>query len=150
MSKSHTAETAWLRLLFNNTTWAGIGDAGGVQGSNAVGSLYVALHTADPGEAGNQSTSETAYTNYTRMAVARTTAGWTVSGTTPTQVANAAPITFPQCGATGASLTHFSVGKASGGGGEILYSGALSNGGLAVSNGVTPQFATGVLICTED
>lgn len=149
MSASDAAETDILKLIFQNVTWANVGDATGVVGSTAAGSLYVALHTADPGEAGNQSTSETAYTNYVRVAVVRSAVGWTVSGTTPTQVANAAQVAFAQCGVTGATLTHFSVGRASAGAGEIIVSGALTSS-LAVSSGITPSFAAGQLVATCD
>src|SRR6185369_7687141 len=115
MSLSNAFEQAALLLIFNNTNDANVGDATGLRGSTTAGSLYVALHTADPGEAGDQTTSETAFTNYARIAVARSSGAFTVSGTAPTQVANAATITFAQCGATGATLTHFSVGVASSG-----------------------------------
>jgi hypothetical protein len=90
--------------------------------------LYVSLHTAAPGNSGSQTTSETAYTNYARVAVARTSGGWTVtqgSGTTFSNVVNAAAITFAACGATGATLTHWGVGLASSGAGTLLGWGPL-------------------------
>jgi len=146
MSKSNTFENDLLLLVFNNTDIAGIGDAGGLQNSATAGSLYVSLHTADPGEAGDQTTSETAYTNYARVAVARSSAGWTVTGNT---VANAALVQFAQCGVTGATLTHFGVGTSASGAGKLLYSGALTSS-LAVSSGIQPQFAAGDLNITED
>lgn len=146
MSKSNAAETALLALLFNNTDFAGIGDAGGLQNSAAAGSLYVSLHTSDPGEAGDQTTNETAFTNYARVAVARSGAGWTVSGNSAT---NAAQITFPQCGASGATITHVGIGTDSSGAGVLLYSGAL-NSSLAVALNITPLFAASGLTVTED
>lgn len=146
MSKSNAAETALLLLLFNNTDFANIGDAGGLQNSATAGSLYVSLHTSDPGEAGNQSTNETAYTNYARVAVARSGAGWTVSGNSAT---NAAQITFPQCGASGATVTHVGIGTDSSGAGVLLYSGAL-NSSLTVALNITPLFAATGLTVTED
>jgi len=146
MSKSNAAETALLALLFNNTDFAGIGDAGGLQNSATAGSLYISLHTSDPGEAGDQTTNETAYTNYGRVAVARSGAGWTVSGNSAT---NAAQITFPQCGASGATLTHVGIGTDSTGAGVLLYSGAL-NSSLAVALNITPLFAASGLTVTED
>jgi len=79
MSKSNTFENNLLLLIFNNTNIANIGDATGLRGSTAAGSLYWALHTADPGEAGSAITSETAYTNYARVAAARSGAGFTVT-----------------------------------------------------------------------
>jgi len=80
MSKSNAFEAAFLDLLFLNTDIANIGDAAGLQNSAAAGSLYLSLHTADPGEAGTQSTSEVAYTGYARVAVARSGAGFSRSG----------------------------------------------------------------------
>ena len=56
MSMSNAFETELLDLIFNNAAVANIGDAGGLQPSAAAGSLYVSLHTGDPGEAGNQGT----------------------------------------------------------------------------------------------
>ena len=146
MSKSNTFETDLLNLVFVNTDIALIGDAAGLQNSATDGSLYVSLHTADPGEAGTQATNETAYTNYARVAVARTVGGWTVSGNT---VSNAALVQFAQCGVTGATLTHFGVGTDASGAGKLLYSGALTSS-LAVSSGIQPQFAAGDLDVTED
>ena len=146
MSKSNTFENDLLLLVFNNTDITLIGDAAGLQISAAAGSLYVSLHTSDPGEAGDQTTNETAYTNYVRVAVARSGAGWTVTGNA---VANAALVQFAQCGVTGATLTHFGVGTDASGAGKLLYSGALTSS-LAVSSGFQPQFAAGDLDITED
>lgn len=147
MSKSNAAETALLALLFNNTDFANIGDAGGLQNSASAGSFYISLHTSDPGEAGTQTTNETAYTNYDRVAVARSGAGWTVSGATAT---NAAQISFPQCGVTGATITHVAIGtSAYPTAGTIMYSGAL-NSSLAVALNITPLFAASGLTVTED
>lgn len=147
MSKSNTFENDILQLLFNNVDIADIGDAGGIQNSAAAGSLYIALHTADPGEAGTATTNETAYTDYARVAVARTVGGWTVAGNA---VTNTAQITFPQCGVTGATITHASITTALSGASKILYSGALSSS-LAVANQITPFFAAGTgVTVTED
>lgn len=56
------AANALLLLLLNNTDWANIGDAGGLQNSAAAGSLYLSLHTSSPGEGGDQTTNEISYT----------------------------------------------------------------------------------------
>jgi hypothetical protein len=149
MSKTNTWESDLIKLAFQNIAAALIGDAGGLQPSAGAGNLYVSLHTADPGETGDQTTSETAYTNYARQPVVRSAGGWTVSGTAPTQVANAAIINFPSCGVTGATLTYFGVGTAVSGTGKLLYSGALT-ASLIVSAGITPSFAIGALTVTED
>lgn len=146
MSKSNAWETALLNLVFNNTDAANIGDATGLRGSSTAGSLYVSLHTADPGEAGNQTTNECAYTSYARVAVARTAGGWTISGNA---VTNAALIQFPQCTGSSETATYFGIGTASSSTGVLLYKGALS-ASLAISSGIQPQFAAGDLDGTED
>jgi hypothetical protein len=150
MSKTNTWESDLLLLVFNNTTAAKIGDSTGIVGSTVAGSLYVSLHTSDPGETGGQTTNETSYDNYVRVPVARSGAGWTISGTIPTQAANTAAVTFAQCGTTGATITHVGIGTdVSGGSGKLLYSGALGSN-LAVSTNVTPSFAINALVVTED
>lgn len=68
-----------LNLLFNNSDIANIGDATGLRGSSTAGSLYVSLHTSDPGTTGDQTTNEATYTSYARVAVARTAGGWTIA-----------------------------------------------------------------------
>ena len=56
------AANAFLLLFFNNTDWAVVGDAAGLQNSASAGSLYLSLHTATPAEAGTQATNEISYT----------------------------------------------------------------------------------------
>lgn len=107
--------------------------------------LFVSLHTADPGAAGAQNTSEAAYTGYARVSVARTSGGWTITSET---ISNAATITFPACTGGSETETFFGIGTAASGVGILLYSGALT-AGLAVSNGITPSFAAGALTITE-
>lgn len=148
MSASNSFETAILNLFFANSNFANVGDATGLRGSTTAGSLYISLHTADPGETGTAFTSETAYTNYARVAVARSGSGWTVSGNS---ASNAALVSFPTCGVTGATITHFGVVETSSGAGALHFSGALSSpSSLAVSNGITPSFAIGALTVTAD
>lgn len=146
MSASDVFETALLSLIFQNVNAANIGDATGLRGSTANGVFYISLHTADPGETGNQSTSEAAYTSYARVSVARTTSGWTVSGNT---VSNAAAINFPAATGGSSTITHFGIGANTSGAGNLQFSGALT-ASLAVSNGITPSFAIGALTVTAD
>lgn len=122
MSKGNTFENDLLLLLFNNTNIANLGDATGLRGSSVAGSLYVSLHTADPGEAGDQTTSEASYTGYARVAVARSAGGFTVSSN---QVSNTAAVTFGQCTAGSAAITHWALGISSSGAGKILYKAPL-------------------------
>ena len=145
MSLSNAAETALLNLIFANVDWANIGDAAGLQNSAAAGVFYIGLHTADPGEAGDQTTNECAYTSYARQSVARSAAGFTVAGN---NVSNAAAVTFPAAtGATPETVTHFSIGTDVSGAGNLLASGAISApaGGLVVNVGIIPSFAIGEL-----
>ena len=142
MSKSNYLENAILDLLFNGTA---ITDLAQNQASDPATNLYVALHTADPGEDGTQSTSEVAYTSYARVAVARSGGGWTVTGNS---VSPAATISFPACTGGTATATHFSIGMGASGAGTILYKGALTPS-ISISTGVTPQVTTATTI-TED
>lgn len=154
MSKSNTWESDLLKLVFNNTTASLIGDATGLVGSASAGVLWVSLHTADPTEGGSQTSSETSYTGYTRVSVARTTGGWTVTlvDVGPSTASNAGQVNFPQCtDNVGAPhvITHVGVGTSSSGAGKLLYSGALASS-LSVSQNITPSFAAGTLVITED
>ncbi len=143
MPKSTSASNSILALIFNATTWNNIAENDSTSPNT---DLYLSLHTADPGVGGAQTTNETAYTNYARIAVARTTLGWDVPSGGAT--ANAALAQFAQCGASGATLTHVAIGTASSGPGLVLYAGALTSS-LAVANGIQPQFAAGALDVTE-
>lgn len=145
MSKTNGFENSLLLLIFNNTDIANIGDAGGLQNSATAGSLYVSLHTSDPGEAGDQTTNEIAYTSYARVAVERSGSGWTVTGNS---VSPAATISFPTGTGGSGTATHFGVGTASSGAGVLLYKGAITPN-IVCGNGVTPQLTTSTSI-TED
>jgi hypothetical protein len=146
VSKSNTFENELLLHLFNNADIANIGDAAGLQNSAAAGSLYLVLHTADPGEAGTATTSEISYTGYARQAVARSSAGFTVSGASVTLTNN---VDFPEMtGGTGGTVTHFSVVKEVSGASVILYSGSVSPT-IVVAAGVTPRLKQDTSI-TED
>lgn len=148
MSKTNSLENSWLLLLLNNTNIANVGDATGLRGSSTAGSVYVSLHTSDPGEAGDQTTNEAAYGGYARVAVARSGSGWTVTGNSAT---NAAAIEFPACTSSSATVTHFGIGTASSGAGVLLYKGALTSS-LAVtttSNAIV-RFTASSLTVTED
>jgi hypothetical protein len=145
MSKTNTFENSLLLLVFNNTGIANIGDATGLRGSTAAGSLYISLHTADPGEAGAQNTSECAYTGYARVAVARSGAGFTV---TANSVSPAANIDFPAATGGSETATHWGVGVAASGATTLLYKGTITPN-IAISNGVTPRLTTATTV-TED
>lgn len=143
MSKSNTFENDWLKLIFNGTAIANLADNAS---ASPLTNLYVALHTADPGEAGNQTTSEISYTGYARVAVARSGSGWTVTGNS---VSPGAPIEFGEMTAgAGGTVTHVSIGTAASGTGKILYSGSVAPT-IQVQEGVIPRLKTTSTI-TED
>lgn len=143
MSKGDTFENDLLKLIFNATAIANIADNAA---SSPLTNLYVSLHTADPGESGSQTTNETAYTGYARVAVARTSGGFTV---TAASVSPAANIDFGECTASpGAAITHFAIGTASSGTGKLLYSGTVSPN-ITMAAGVIPRLKTTSTV-TED
>jgi hypothetical protein len=142
VSKGNTFENDLIKLIFQATAIANIGDNAA---SSPLTNLQVSLHTADPGEAGDQTTSEATYTSYARVAVARSAGGWTV---TNNSVSPAATIGFPAATGGTNTITHFGVGTASSGAGKLLYKGTVTPN-ISVSTGVTPQLSTATAI-TED
>lgn len=136
MTISDTTENAILNLVFRAVAWANYADNAATSPETQVPH---ALHTADPGDSGNMSTSETTYTSYARTNVARTTGGF--SAASGGSVSPAANIDFPTgTGGTG-TLNFFSSGKSGGGAAAILWSGAISPT-IAAGNGVLPRLTT--------
>jgi len=137
---SNTAENALLLLLFNKTTWTAfaISDAG------TTTNIYISLHSADPGEAGDQTTSECAvgtFTGYARKGVLRTVGEWTVSGTTTCFARNNNIISFdPITAGTSTSHPFAGLGTSLSGAGMLMASGALTTT-IYLANGVTPTIA---------
>lgn len=144
MPKSTSTANNVLALMYNATNWANVADNASAAPFTNV---YVSLHTATLTAATNsQLENETAYTNYVRVAKARSTAGWTAPSGGST--GNEGQIQFAQCGVTGSTLTFVATGTAASGAGTVWHYGAL-NSSLAVSNGITPQFADNALVITE-
>lgn len=123
-----------LLLIFQGTTIANVAINAT---SSPITNIYASLHTADP-TSGNQTTSEAAYTSYARVAVARSSGGWTVSTNT---VVPAATISFPAATGGSETETHAGLGSLVSGTGLLFFAGAISPT-IAVSNGVTPQLTT--------
>ena len=143
MSKGNTFENDLLKLIFQAVAIADIAEN---DATSPLTDLRVGLSTADVGETGDQTASEATYTGYARKLVARTSGGWTVTGNL---VENAAAITFDPCTAGSNTISHFHIGTATTGTGKVLYKGALG-AWLAVSAGITPEFAAGAINITED
>jgi uncharacterized protein YfiM (DUF2279 family) len=143
VSASNAFETLLLQHIFQNADIPNIGDATGLRGSTTAGSLFVTLNSADPGEVGTAVTNEISYTGYARQAVARSGAGWVVSGN---NVSNAAAVAFGPCTAGTATATHFGIVASSSGAGTLLFKGALTASiGITTSSNATQTFAIGTL-----
>ena len=133
MSKSDLLENALLALIFNATTIPKIAEDLVVSPATT---LTVALHTSDPGEAGNQTTNEATYGNYVRKAVNRDSGGWTITNDSVSPQSN---IEFAQASSGSETVTHFSIGT--GTSDNMLYSGTVTPN-IVVTTGVTPILTT--------
>jgi len=142
MSMSNSLENALLLLLFNAATFANVAINAT---SSPITNIEVSLHTADPGEAGDQTTSEATYTSYARVAVVRTSSGWTVTTNTVVPVAN---IDFP-AGTGGSGTASFcGFGSAHTGTGVLFFSGTVTPN-IVTGNGVTPRLTTATSISLD-
>lgn len=144
MAKTTSYSGALLALLFDATGIANVADN---TATSPLTNLFLSLHTADPGPAGNQSTNECVYTSYARQGVARTSGGWTQS---TNQVTNAAQISFPKATGVADNTTaeYWGVGSVVSGAGVLYYSGPLATLlGPASANATTDtlQFGAGAL-----
>lgn len=146
MSIGNTTENAILALVFNATAWANYADNASSTPQTNIG---VSLHTGDPGEAGDATTSEVTYTSYTRVNVARTSGGWTVSANSVSPVAN---IDFPAGTGGSGTVTHFATAKSNAspptGAQVLLWSGTVTPN-IVTGNGVTPRLTTGSTITLD-
>jgi hypothetical protein len=136
MSKSNTFENDFLKLIYNATPIANLADNAA---SSPLTNLYLTLHTADPGEAGNQSTNEVSYTGFARIAVGRNNTDLVV---TNNQVVPANDVEFAEAGVgVNTSATFWSIGTSLSGTGKILHSGAISPT-INITQGVVPRLGS--------
>lgn len=139
MAKSATYSNSLLLLIFNATLFANVAINAT---SSPITSIFAALHTADPGTAGDQTTSEITYTSYARVGVLRTSGGWTISTNTCVPVA---AITFPAGTGGSGTATHCSLGTLTSGAGVRLLSGTVTPN-IVTGNGITPSLSTATTI----
>lgn len=143
--KSDVYEYDFLRMTFAGKPITNVSATGGTT------AVWVGLHTADPTDAGSTA-NEGGYAAYTRVAVDRSTAGWTVTSgvLAAATVSPTTAIPFPQVVDTStgtftfASVYTSSNISASG----MLYFGTLTPN-INFSQNVTPSVTTGSSI-TED
>jgi hypothetical protein len=146
MSAKDNFENNLLAHIFQNATIPNIGDATGLRGSSAAGSLYVALYTGTPSD--SASGTECDYAGYARVALERSVSGFSLSGNA---ISNASALSFPQC-VSGVSDTAvaFAVCTASSVNvdDQIQWGPLLSS--LEISAGITPEFNAGDLVINVD
>lgn len=135
-------ENKMMLLYFNATAWANVADNAA---SSPLTNLEVSAHTADPGDAGSQTTSETGYTSYARVAVARSSSGWTV---TNNSVSPASNISFPAATGGTSTLSHFGIGTAHTSTGVLHWSGTITPN-ISVASGVTPILTTSTALTLD-
>lgn len=142
MSAGNTFENDLMKLIFNGTAIANIADNAG---SSPLTALFWGLHTADPGEAGTQSTSEASYTSYARVSVARDSTGHTVTNNSMSPTNN---VNFPIATGGSNTETHFNIGVASSGASKYLVSGTISPN-IVVTSGVTPVLVPATAVTVD-
>lgn len=108
-------------------------------------SVYIALFTSDPGEAGSQ-TGEPASGSYARVAVTNNSTNWPAASSGAKS--NGTDFTFPTASGSWGTITHFGILDASTSG-NMLYYGALA-ASKVITTGDTAKFATGDIDITED
>lgn len=119
---SNTTTSNLAKLMFQAVAWANMADNAA---SSPRTNLYVRLHTALPGLAGNQETYMATYTNFAPKEVVRSAVGWSVSGAGI--VTPAAALEFPQSSSSGNDeyLPVWSVGETASGADPILCQGVI-------------------------
>jgi hypothetical protein len=142
MSIGNTFENDLMKLIFNGTTIANVADDAS---SSPITDIAVALHTSDPGEAGNMTSNEIAYTSYARVEVSRDSSGWTVTNNSVSPFAN---IDFPAGTGGSGTATHFSVGIPGGGAAKIFWSGTVTPN-IVCGNGIIPRLTTATTITID-
>ena len=145
-SLTDAAETSLLALLFNNTAFAHVGDAAGLQPSSTAGSTRLSLATVAYVDADTTMTAdEAAYTGYVRPTQARSGAGWTVANDT---AENAALIQFGESSTGPETEVHVGLCFRGDTVDTLHLHQDLTGAGLTVNSGVNPQFAISALVWT--
>jgi hypothetical protein len=155
MPKSTATCNSIVNLMYRATAWANVADNAA---ASPLANTYVSLHTASPGTGDDQTTNETAYTNYARVAVASSLANWagtqaaastTASSGTGGTTSNNGAITFPAPTANWGSVTHMAVYDASSAGNLLWYS-ALTTAKTVNNGDPAPSFPAASLTLQLD
>lgn len=148
--KSDTLEFALLQFLFN-----GVATNFPLGATNGSTSLWLALFTADPTDAGSTA-NEGGYAAYTRAKTDRSSAastGWAVSSGTGAALPVASPcgaVSFPAVATTSTGTYTFAgvFSSSAVGSSGLLYYGTLTPN-IAFGSGVTPSITTSSSITEE-
>ena len=138
-AKSEFYENALQKLIYQAVNIALLADN---TATTPIANIAVALHTADPLDAGTQITSEATYGGYARIAVVRTTAGWKVTLGVASPLAN---VSFAEATSGSNTITHFSTGFTTSGAGNIIHYGTVTPS-IVVTAGVTPRLTTATTV----
>lgn len=137
MNTTLAFKVAVLKLLLQGTALANVFDNAA---SSPITNLYLSLLTGDPGTSNDQTVNETTYTGYARLAVARTSGGWSVDATTAI-VTPAATLEFGTPSAGSGTITHAGIGKSSSGAGYLFMVGTVTPN-IIITLGVPPRLTT--------
>jgi hypothetical protein len=142
MPKAYAASNAFLNLLYRAVAWANIADNAA---ASPVTDIHLPLATASYGNSSTGSSNEATYTNYARQNLDRNTTDWAAAANGV--ISNATAVEYPQCGASGNTITSMATCKAAGAS-DVFHYGDL-NASIAVSNQIQPRFPIGAITITE-
>lgn len=146
MSISNTTETAIMKLVFQAVAWGNYADNAATSPQTNIG---LSLHTADPGDTGDATTNEIAYTSYTRINKTRDATNWPETSGSVSPNAN---LDFPAGTGGSGTATHFASAKSNAtpptGAQAILWSGTVTPN-IVTGNGVTPRLTTASTISLD-
>jgi hypothetical protein len=113
--------------------------------SSPLATVYIALYTAAPTDAGGGT--EVTGGSYARATVANTAANWPAAASGAK--ANGTQINFATSTASWGTIVAFGIFDALSGG-NLLYWGELPGSGVVIGSGQTAYFAVGDIDVTED
>jgi hypothetical protein len=144
MGATNSFESEVLRHILLNEAITNLGDAGGLLPSVVAGSVYIALLSQDPGEAGDL-TNEALYVGYVRKDVARGGVEWSEADG---QIRNVNAQAFVECTGGSETITHFGLCKTLAG--DDMFFHAAFPSPFDVSIEVQPQFDINTFVVNLD
>jgi hypothetical protein len=121
----------------------------GATNYTAPATVYVALYTAAPTDAGGGTEVTTSGSAYARAAVTNNATNWPAAAGTPRSKSNGTAITYAAPTANWGTVTHFGILDAASAG-NLLYWAALTASKVINNGDGAPSFAAGSLSVSED